>query len=78
MFYSDHKPAHFHAIYREYEALIEVDTLSMFRCRDASSRWYWNGPRSIALLREDWRRARNGETLNEIEPLKAYGPFAYS
>ena len=31
MFYSDHEPAHFHAIYGEYEALIEVETLSVFR-----------------------------------------------
>ena len=27
MFYSDHEPAHFHAVYGEYEALIEVETL---------------------------------------------------
>ncbi|HLH75286.1 MAG TPA: DUF4160 domain-containing protein [Candidatus Binataceae bacterium] len=31
MFYSDHEPAHFHAIYGEYEALIEIDTLAVFR-----------------------------------------------
>jgi hypothetical protein len=31
MFYSDHEPAHFHAIYGEYEALIEVETLPTFR-----------------------------------------------
>jgi len=31
MFYSDHEPAHFHAIYGEYEALIEIETLMVFR-----------------------------------------------
>jgi hypothetical protein len=31
MFYSDHEPAHFHAIYGEYEALIEIETPSVFR-----------------------------------------------
>jgi uncharacterized protein DUF4160 len=31
MFYSDHGPAHFHAIYGEYEALIEIETLMVFR-----------------------------------------------
>jgi hypothetical protein len=72
MFYSDHEPAHFHAIYGEYEALIEVDTLAVFR--GSLPR------RALALvlewatlhrdeLREDWRRSRAGETLNEIEPL---------
>jgi hypothetical protein len=30
MFYSDHEPAHFHAIYGEYEALIEIETLMVF------------------------------------------------
>lgn len=31
MFYSDHEPAHFHATYGEYEALIEIETLLVFR-----------------------------------------------
>ncbi|MBV8359120.1 MAG: DUF4160 domain-containing protein [Deltaproteobacteria bacterium] len=72
MFYSDHEPAHFHAIYGEYEALIEIDTLAVFR--GSLPR------RALALvlewaalhrneLRDDWRRARAGEMLNEIEPL---------
>jgi hypothetical protein len=72
MFYSDHEPAHFHAIYGEYEALIEIDTLAVFR--GSLPR------RALALvlewaalhrneLRDDWRRARAREMLNEIEPL---------
>jgi Domain of unknown function (DUF4160) len=72
MFYSDHDPAHFHAIYGEHEALIEIETLLVFR--GSLPR------RALALvlewaalhrheLRDDWQRARNGETLNEIEPL---------
>jgi hypothetical protein len=72
MFYSDHEPAHFHAIYGEYEALIEIDTLAVFR--GSLPR------RALALvlewaalhrneLRDDWRYARAGEMLNEIEPL---------
>jgi hypothetical protein len=31
MVYSDHEPAHFHAIYGEYEVLFEIETLSVFR-----------------------------------------------
>jgi hypothetical protein len=36
MFYGDHEPTHFHAIYGEYEALIEIETFSVFavRCRE--------------------------------------------
>lgn len=52
MFYGDHEPAHFHAIYGEYEALIEVETLSRYsavRCPDEHSRWYLNGLHSIAM-----------------------------
>ena len=29
--YNDHEPAHLHAVYGEYEALIEIDSLSVFR-----------------------------------------------
>ncbi len=38
MFYSDHEPAHFHA-------LIEIETLMVFRgsLRAERSRWCWNG-----------------------------------
>ena len=60
------------AIYGEYEALIEIDTLIVFRGSLP--------PRAAALvlewaalhrseLRDDWQRARTGETLNVIEPL---------
>jgi hypothetical protein len=28
MFYNDHMPAHFHAVYGDTEALIEIDTLA--------------------------------------------------
>ncbi|MGH7949946.1 MAG: DUF4160 domain-containing protein [Candidatus Binataceae bacterium] len=73
MFYSDHEPAHFHAIYGEHEALIEIETLAVFRGTLPQ--------RAIALVREwadihreelraDWRRARAGERLDPIAPLE--------
>ncbi|HXW84735.1 MAG TPA: DUF4160 domain-containing protein [Candidatus Binataceae bacterium] len=73
MFYSDHEPAHFHATYGEYEALIEIDTLATFR--GSLPR------RALALvvewavlhrdeLREDWQRARQGQVLRQIAPLE--------
>lgn len=72
MFYSDHEPAHFHAIYGEYEALIEVDTLVIFggslprRALALVLEW---AALHRAELREDWKRARRGETLEAIAPL---------
>jgi hypothetical protein len=72
MFYSDHEPAHFHAIYGEHEVLIEVETLSVFRGslpRRAGALVLEWAALHRSELRDDWRRARNGEKLNEIEPL---------
>jgi hypothetical protein len=72
MFYSDHEPAHFHAIYGEYEALIEIETLSVLRGllprRGLALVLEWAALHR-GELRDDWQRARNGETLKEIEPL---------
>jgi hypothetical protein len=31
MYFSDHEPAHFHAQYGEFEALIEIETLAVLR-----------------------------------------------
>ena len=72
MFYSDHEPAHFHAIYGEYEALIEVETLSIFRGslpRRALALVLEWAALHRSELRDDWRRARHGEALKEIAPL---------
>ncbi len=72
MYYSDHEPAHFHALYGEYEALLEIETLSVLRGELPR--------RALALvlewavlyreeLRQDWKLARQGEMLRAIEPL---------
>ncbi|MGZ6228730.1 MAG: DUF4160 domain-containing protein [Candidatus Binataceae bacterium] len=52
--------------------LIEIETLSVFRGelprRAIALVSEWAALHRVEL-REDWRRARNGETLEEIEPL---------
>ncbi len=56
----------------EYEALIEIETLMVFRGslpRRALALLLEWAALHRAELREDWQRARAGETLNEIEPL---------
>jgi len=73
MFYSDHEPAHFHAIYGDYEALIEIESLSVFRGalprRGLALVLEWAALHR-AELRDDWQRARKGEPLKQIEPLE--------
>lgn len=72
MYYSDHEPAHFHAIYGEYETLIEIETLAVFRGslpRRALALVLEWAAFHRAELRDDWARARNGQILNVIAPL---------
>jgi hypothetical protein len=68
----DHSPAHFHAEYGEYEALVEIETLAILRGEIPR--------RAMALvlewaalhrqeLRADWERARGGTPLQPIAPL---------
>jgi len=72
MYFRDHSPAHFHAEYGEYEALVEIETLAILRGELPR--------RAMALvlewaalhrqeLRADWERARGGTPLEPIAPL---------
>ena len=72
MYFRDHSPAHFHAEYGEYEALVEIETLAILRGELPR--------RALALvlewaalhrqeLRADWERARGGIPLKPIAPL---------
>jgi len=31
IFFNDHQPPHFHAVYGEHETLIEIETLAVYR-----------------------------------------------
>ena len=73
MYVNDHYPAHFHACYGEFEALIDIDTLAVYRGELPR--------RALALvlewatlhrdeLRQDWEQARKGQTLQPIAPLE--------
>lgn len=41
MFYDDHSPAHFHAEYAEFEALIDIARLTVFAGSYHRGRWVW-------------------------------------
>jgi hypothetical protein len=73
MYFDEHAPPHFHAIYAEHEACIAIETLDVVR--GAMPR------RALALvlewasvhrdeLRENWRLAEAQEALRRIEPLE--------
>jgi hypothetical protein len=72
MFWADHPPPHFHAIYGEYEALIEIGTSEIIEgslplgARSLVSQW-------ISLHRsevfEQWERASQSMPLQKIDPL---------
>ncbi|MDP2974590.1 MAG: DUF4160 domain-containing protein [Anaerolineales bacterium] len=72
MFYKDHAPPHFHAVYNQYEATIRIDPVRILEGslprRVQSLVFEW-----AALyqeeLRQDWELARQHEALKKIPPL---------
>ena len=50
MFWREHAPPHFHAMYGEYEALVDIRTLEISKvtCRDVLRHSYSNGQHNIA------------------------------
>jgi len=73
VFFSDHAPAHFHAIYGEHEALIEIETLAVYRGelprRALALVLEWAALRR-GELRRDWDLARQGQPPEPIAPLE--------
>ncbi len=73
MYYQDHAPPHFHAIYAEHEAEIDIRTGETLRGslprRAQRLVKEWAEVHRLELV-EDWDRARAGEPLNPIEPLE--------
>ncbi len=72
-YYRDHPPTHFHAIYGEFEALIEIETGAIYRGRLPKTAYdLVNNWRQLHMqeLREDWNRARLQLPLLPIAPLE--------
>ncbi len=73
MFWDDHNPPHFHAFYAGDQALIDINTLSLFAGQIS--------PRALGLVLEwatihqhklldDWHRAVAQKPIHRIEPLR--------
>jgi len=73
MYYNDHMPPHFHAIYADFEVKIAIETLSMLEGelpRRALAMVLEWATLHRSELQSNWERAREGEPLRKIEPLE--------
>jgi hypothetical protein len=73
MFWADHAPPHFHALYGEYEALINVKTLEVMQGslprRALVLVLEWANQHRGELL-ENWNLCEKKQPLNKIPPLE--------
>jgi hypothetical protein len=72
-YFRDHPPTHFHAIYAEYEALIEIETGGIYQGNLPKTAYELvNQWRLLHLheLRDDWNRARLNQPVLPIQPLE--------
>lgn len=72
MYFMDHNPPHFHAVYGNYEALINIQKLELMggslppRVLGLVIEWAALNEKNLLL---NWERAKNGESLLPIDPL---------
>lgn len=72
MFYRDHSPPHFHAIYGEYEITVEIESgiiNGRFPKRALKLVFEWSEFHKDELL-DNWRLAEQRLPLNKIAPLE--------
>jgi hypothetical protein len=72
MFYRDHNPPHFHAVYAEYEGLIDIKKLELIGGslppRVLGLVIEWTALHQKELL-DNWDKAKKQEPLISIAPL---------
>ena len=73
MYWKDHQPPHFHAIYGSFEALIDINNLSVLNGklprRAIELVLDWAELHQQELL-DNWNLCRNNQTPNMILPLQ--------
>jgi hypothetical protein len=73
MYYDDHHPPHFHAIYGEYKAVISIQDLAILEGdlppKAVGLVMEWGRAHKNDLLKE-WDFARKKKSLFPIEPLE--------
>ncbi|CAN5235762.1 DUF4160 domain-containing protein [soil metagenome] len=72
MFYRDHNPPHFHAVYAEHEGLIDINNLELIGGklppRVLGLVIEWTALHQNELI-DNWNRAKQQEPLQAIAPL---------
>lgn len=72
MYYKEHPPAHFHAIYGEFEITVNIKT-GIVKGEFPSNRlkyvaeWY---EKNKDALRKNWKKLRENKPLKKIKPLE--------
>ena len=73
MYFDEHEPPHFHAVYGDVEALVGIDPIEVLR-GDLPSRAVSIVIEWAALhqreLRDNWRRLRVDQPAQKISPLR--------
>ena len=73
MYYRDHAPPHFHAIYGEFEATISIETSDVLEGRlpqrARSLVCEWSATHQVELLNR-WELARDGQPLPAVAGLE--------
>ena len=73
MYYRDHAPPHFHAIYGEFDAEVEIATGQVIqgdlprRAKALISEWTELHRNE---LQQNWKLARAAQPLNPVQPLQ--------
>ena len=73
MFFDDHTPPHFHAVYGDDEVLIDISTLAIFaghlppRALGLVIEWSTLHHEELLSL---WHKAQEHEPLGKVEPLR--------
>ncbi len=73
MYYNDHLPPHFHAKHAEYESLIRIDTLTVFKGelprQEKTIVLKW-AALHCEELKINWELAKKGLPLQPIAPME--------
>lgn len=73
MFWGDHAPPHFHALYAEYEVLIDIRTLEVMKGnmprRALALVLEWASQHRNELI-EDWNLCEKNQSPKKISPLE--------
>lgn len=72
MYYSDHNPPHFHALYGEYRCLVDIQNGCVIRgslpARQLKLVLAWNELHTDELM-QNWELAKDEKPLNAVAPL---------